>query len=269
MFARAAALEANELKVRRLRRMTHRELRALLAGDPAVAAEWVRAAAESGLPAAEVRLGRMLLEGRGLERDEAAALEWFLRAARSGDAEALNMVGRCLENGWGAAADLERAALFYRAAAASGDAWGEYNYGNLLFEGRGVEPDRPQALHWYLRAARQGHGRAMNLIGRCLEEGWGCPRNPRDAAWWYRRSAESGYFRGQLNHALALAERGETESAAEWFWKAAIGGDAAVRLKILAVLETAADLALKQVRDRLRRLAASDVSDAADGRPPG
>ena len=46
----------------------------LLTGDPAEAAVWVRSAAEYGVPAAQLRLGRMLLEGNGVERDERAAL---------------------------------------------------------------------------------------------------------------------------------------------------------------------------------------------------
>ncbi len=240
-FARAAALEASQLRLRRMLRMSHRELRDLLAGDPAEAAEWVSSAAEHGIPAAQLRLGRMLLEGRGVPRDEKAALEWFARAARRGSAEAMNMVGRCHENGWGVPVDLALAASHYRSSALGRHDWGEYNFGNMLFDGRGVARDLPQALYWYLRAARQGHGRAMNLLGRCLEEGWGCPRSSEDAGYWYRRSAESGYFRGQLNYALVLAEQGHAALAAEWFRKAADAGNDDTRHAIVRLLAGAGD----------------------------
>ena len=253
-FARAAALEVDELRMRRLVRMSYGELHTLLSGDPAEAAEWVGSAAQCGVPAAQLRLGRMLLEGRGLPRDPAAALRWFTRAAERGDAQALNMLGRCCENGWGTPLDLQLAAVHYRRSAEAGHDWGQYNFGNLLFDGRGVVRDRCAALHWYLRAARQGHGRAMNLIGRCLEQGWGCPRSQADAQYWYRRSAESGYFRGQYNHALVLLECGLAAAAAEWFWKAASEGDADMQRAILATLAGASDSALLRVRSRVAAL---------------
>ncbi len=253
-FARAAAMEARQLRLRRMLRMSYRELKDVLGGDPAEAAEWILSAAEHGVPAAQLRLGRMLLEGRGVPRDEPVAFEWFSRAARRGNAEALNMVGRCHENGWGVPVDLSLAAAHYRSSALGRHDWGEYNFGNMLFDGRGVARDLPQALYWYLRAARQGHGRAMNLLGRALEEGWGCPRSLDDAAYWYRRSAESGYFRGQLNYALVLAEQGRAALAAEWLWKAAAAGNDDIRHAIVRLLAAASDPALIEVATRVRAL---------------
>jgi TPR repeat protein len=250
-FERAAALEVSQQRLEQLQRMSYRELRLLLTGDPAEAAIWVRSAAEHGMPAAQLRLGRMLLEGKGVARDERAAFLWFVRAADQGDAQAMNMAGRCHESGWGVAVDLELAAARYRSSAYAGHDWGEYNFGNMLFEGHGIARDREQALYWYLRAAAQGHGRAMNLAGRCFEESWGCRRSPADAAHWYRRSAESGYFRGQFNYAVLLAEQGQGVLAADWFWQAAIAGDIAMRRAIAAVLAGASDPALVGIRERL------------------
>ena len=265
-FERAAALERYQQKLAQLARMSPGALLALLGGDPDAAADWVRSAAECGVTAAQVRLGRMLLEGAGVSRDETAAFIWFARAAARRDAEALNMVGRCQENGWGVRVDLAQAAASYRASADGGYDWGQYNYGNLLFDGRGVPLDRPQALRWYLRAAAQGHGRAMNLVGRCLEEGWGCQRSPRESLYWYGRSAASGYFRAQFNYAALLAERGELDAAAHWFEAAAVGGNADIRRTIAATLESAAHPGLRQARAHAHELLAADaqVTSAAE-----
>ncbi len=251
-FDRAAAAEQSQLRMIRLQDMNARQLRELLGGDPVEALPWVRTAAEYGVSAAQLRLGRMLLEGAGIGRDQPMALFWFRRAAEQGDAEAMNMVGRCLENGWGARVDFEAAAHWYQRSADGGHDWGEYNFGNLLFDGRGVALDRERALEWYRRAARHGHSRAMNLIGRCAEEGWGCSKNPGDAFEWYRLSAEYGYFRGQFNYAAALAERGRLAEAAEWFWKAAEAGNEAMRQAIVGALELAKDPGLCAVRERVR-----------------
>src|SRR5215469_8971801 len=160
-FERAAAMEESQHRLEHLAQMSYGALHALLTGNRVEAAAWIRSAAECGLAAAQLRLGRMMLESRGTDRDERAACDWFARAARQGDAEAMNMVGRCHENGWGVPVDLERAAASELASADCGHDWGQYNFGNLLFDGRGVAPDRRQALRWYLRAASQGHGRAM------------------------------------------------------------------------------------------------------------
>jgi uncharacterized protein len=253
-FERAAAMEENQRRLSRLSRMSYGSLHALLAGDPVEAAAWVRCAAECGVPAAQLRLGRMLLDGSGMERQERVAFSWFERGASQGDAEAMNMVGRCHENGWGVPLDLQRAAASYRASAEGGHDWGQYNLGNLLFDGRGVAPDRPQALRWFLRAAAQGHGRAMNMLARCMEEGWGCDRSAEDAAYWYQESARSGYFRGQFNYAVLLAQRALPGAAAEWFAKAAAGGDARMRRAIAAALAPATHPALRQVRTRVLEL---------------
>lgn len=252
-FERAAAAEASYWRLIRLQRMTGHELHTLLTGDPAEAAVWVRSAAEYGISAAQLRLGRMLLEGTGVPRDQSAALRWFERAADQGDAQAVNMLGRCHENGWGTAVNLQLAAVHYQSSAEAGHDWGQYNLGNLLFDGRGVVRNLQQALQWYLRAANQGHGRAMNLIGRCLEEGWGCPKHPVDAARWYRRSAESGYFRGQFNYALVLAEQGCGAMAVEWFSAAAHTGNADIERAIVNALAGARDPMLIQFRQQMVR----------------
>jgi TPR repeat protein len=252
-FERAAALEAHQERLARLQRMSYRELQLLLTGDPAEAALWVQSAAEYGVPAAQLRLGRMLLEGSGIERDERTALLWFMRAADRGDAEALNMVGRCYENGWGAALDFSHAASYYRRSGEAGHDWGEYNFGNMLFDGRGVPQDLVAALQWYLRAAHRGHGRAMNLAARCYEEGWGCAKSPAESAEWYRRSAETGYFRAQFNYAVLLAEQGAAEAAAEWFTRAGACGDAGIRRAIGKLLTGARHPALAGVLSGFER----------------
>ena len=250
-FERAAAFEAHQQRLVQLQRMSYRELQQLLTGDPAEAALWVRSAAEYGVPAAQLRLGRMLLEGNGVERDERAAFSWFERAADGGDPEAMNMAGRCHENGWGVPVDFRKAAEGYRASAEAGHDWGEYNLGNLLFDGRGVAQDIAGALQRYLRASRRGHGRAMNLAARCFEEGWGCAKSPAEAAEWYRRSAESGYFRAQFNYGVLLAELGDGAAAAEWFSKALSAGDQGVRQAVARVLEGAKEQALVALRESL------------------
>jgi TPR repeat protein len=111
------------------------------------AAEWVDAAAGSGLIEAQLRLGRMLLTGEGFPMDRRAAFACFLTAAAAGNAEAQNLVGRCYENGWGVAVDRVAARLSYREAAELGDYRGAHNHACVL----AAEGCIAGALHWFAR----------------------------------------------------------------------------------------------------------------------
>jgi hypothetical protein len=232
-------------RVAALSMMAPAQLREALSGDEAAA--WVEAAAACGMPEAQVRLGRMLLEGRGVARDERAAFACFLCAAEARDAEGQNMLGRCYENGWGVATDFARAAEQYRKAADAGLAWAQYNLGHLLLDGNGVARDPGAAFGWYRRAAAQGHVRAMNLVARCFEEGWGAPRDPAAARAWYRRSAQGGYFRGAYNYASILAGEGCITGALHWFREALDAAPEPTRSHIAAALR-------KHPNDQIRML---------------
>jgi uncharacterized protein len=251
---RVAAAEASHLRMIHLQRMTPCELRALLGSDPARAVPWVASAAEHGLPAAQLRLGRMLLEGQGVSKNATEALYWFTRAADQLDADAMNMVGRCHENGWGTDLNPSTAVHWYRRSADRGHDWGQYNFGNMLFDGRGIEPNLEQALLWYQRAARQGHSRAMNLLGRCYEQGWGCSQDIITAYDWYCRSAQAGYFRGQFNYASLLMQNRFEREAAEWFSKALQAGGAQICRAIAALVEQAREPELRALRERIAKL---------------
>jgi TPR repeat protein len=215
-----AAENADAWRVAALTMMEPQKLTALLGGDPASAAPWIASAARLDIAEAQVRLGRMLLAGEGVEENKPAAFAWFARAADAGNTEAQNMLGRCCQHGWGVSCSAELAAAWYARAAESGDAWAQYNLGHLYLDGIGVTRDAAAALRWYKCAADQGHPRAMSLVGRCYEEGWGTARDLAEACGWYRRSAEAGYFRGAFNYATVLAADGFEAEAVEWFGRA-------------------------------------------------
>jgi TPR repeat protein len=209
-----ALLSAGESwRVAALTMMGPEALAAALSGEHASA--WVEAAAACGIAEAQIRLGRMKLEG-----DAKAAYELFRDAAAQGHADAHNMLGRCHENGWGTDIDYPAAAREYATAADAGLGWAQYNLGHMLLSGVGVPRDRAAAFHLYSKAAAQGHVRAMSLVGRCHEEGWGTARNPRAALLWYRRAARGGYFRGAFNYASLLRERNFPKSAELWLTRA-------------------------------------------------
>ena len=235
-----------------------RELRAMLEASPGKAAQAILAAAGQGVAEAQLLLGQILLDGRGIQRDPVLARKWFAIAAAAGSAMASNMLGRCFELGWGGEQDLEQAATHYREAAHAGLDWGLYNYANMLGTGRGVSLDQSAALAAYRRAAELGHAKSMNLLGRYLEQGIACQADARRARRWYRRSALAGDFRGQFSHAAVLAEQGETEEASGWLLRALAIGNANFLRSSIPVLEQAGDPRIRALavryRERLQEL---------------
>ncbi|AZL70436.1 MULTISPECIES: tetratricopeptide repeat protein [Pseudomonas] len=200
-------------------------LQAMLEHSPGQAAQAILAAAGQGAVEAQLLLGQILLDGRGIEQDAEVARRWFQIAAQGGNGMAHNMLGRCLEHGWGGAVDLAQAAIHYARAADAGLDWGMYNLGNLLATGRGVPTNQTQALACYEKAAQLGHAKSMNLYGRYLEQGIATAASPARAVRWYRRSAEAGDFRGMFSLAMVLAERGQMAEAEPWFEQARAEGN--------------------------------------------
>ena len=238
-----APLSADVWRVAALTMMRPEQLNAALCGSDA--GVWVGAAASCGIPEAQVRLGRLLLEGTVVAADKTAAFDQFFKAAQSGDAEGHNMLGRCYENGWGAPVDLQSAVHHYRLAAYAGLGWAQYNLGHMLLNGNGTRRDPEEAFAWYSRAAARGHERAMNLVARCCEEGWGTPKDPKAARGWYRRSAQGGYFRGAYNYATILAAEGCITGSLMWFRKAIALASEPSRSNILAALSSHTDLRIR------------------------
>lgn len=200
-------------------------LQAMLEDSPGKAAQAILAAAGQGVVEAQLLLGQILLDGRGIQADETVARRWFGIAAQGGSAMAHNMLGRCLEHGWGGEVNLSQAAIHYAQAADAGLDWGLYNLANLFATGRGVPVDQVQALACYEKAAHLGHAKSMNLYGRYLEQGIASAASPVRAVRWYRRSAEAGDFRGMFSLAMVLVERGQLVDAGHWLERARIEGN--------------------------------------------
>jgi len=200
-------------------------LQAMLEHSPGKAAQAILAAAGEGMVEAQLLLGQILLDGRGIEQDADVARRWFGIAAQGGSAMAHNMLGRCLEHGWGGDVNPSQAAIHYARAADAGLDWGLYNLGNLLATGRGLPANQAQALTCYEKAAQMGHAKSMNLYGRYLEHGIATAPSPVRAVRWYRRSAEAGDFRGMFSLAMVLTERGEIAEAGTWLEKAKVEGN--------------------------------------------
>jgi uncharacterized protein len=125
--------------------------------DYATALKLFRPLAEQGGTVAQLVLGRMYYEGRGVPQNYAEAFKWLRRAAEQGNARAKYHLGWMCMNGFGVSQDLAEAVKWFRGGADQGDAWAQNQLGRLYYEGQGVPQDYVSAHMWFNLAAAAGH----------------------------------------------------------------------------------------------------------------
>ena len=90
--------------------------------DPSQAVKWFETAADAGVTAAQVALGRVYAAGDGVERDRRLAADWFGKAVAKGDQEAKIALAMLHLHGDEAVRDSARAEELLRQAAKDGQA---------------------------------------------------------------------------------------------------------------------------------------------------
>lgn len=122
-------------------------------GDYAVAFESLRVLAEQGDARAQVNLGYMYAQGRGVSQDYTETLRWFRQAAEQGHAEGQTRLGVMYDQGSGVPQDSTEALRWFRQAAQQGHAIAQYSLGFMYYLGRGASQDYVQAHKWFSLAA--------------------------------------------------------------------------------------------------------------------
>ena len=118
--------------------------------------------------------------------DDIAALR---ARADQGDAEAQVSLGFMYGNGRGVVQDYKQAVVWYRKAADQGETWSQFNLGVMYHKGRGVVQDYKQAVVWYRKAADQGDANAQYSLGVMYFTGQGVAQNYVQAHKWVNLAA--------------------------------------------------------------------------------
>jgi TPR repeat protein len=126
---------------------------AVLSKDMGEAIKWYRKAAEEGFGLAQLKLGGIYKEGKGVPQDYREAAKWYRMAAEAGWASAQTSLADLYAEGHGVFQSYVEAAKWYRMAAEQGDAGGQMDLGTLYFEGKGVPKDSVLAHMWLNLAA--------------------------------------------------------------------------------------------------------------------
>lgn len=119
-------------------------------------AEFIQAAAKSGLAPAQYRLSKLHETGLGVPKDLSLARKWTESAARAGNTKAMHDLAVFMADGDGGAKSMPGAVEWFRKAAAFGIVDSQYNLAVCYENGLGVTKDLGEALYWYSIAARNG-----------------------------------------------------------------------------------------------------------------
>jgi localization factor PodJL len=136
----------------------------LAANDFASGADFVRRAAQQGLPAAQYRLSKLHEEGLGVPRDMIQARDWAEKAARGGNVKAMHDLAVFFADGEGGPQSYAGAVEWFRKAADFGLVDSQYNLAVLYENGLGISPSQVEALYWYEVAAANGDASAPDNV---------------------------------------------------------------------------------------------------------
>jgi TPR repeat protein len=124
--------------------------------------------------------------------DYVRARELFEPRARAGDPIAQIMMGDIYKNGRGVPKDEHIAYTWTRMAADQGDARGQATLAALMQAGRGTPRDEAGALIWLQKSANQGYVIAQLALGYAYRVGLGTPKDEAMAVLWLRKAAAQG-----------------------------------------------------------------------------
>lgn len=165
---------------------------AVLLGGARVVAQDLEArrlAAEQGDANAQLVLGTVHADGRGVPQDYGEAARWYRLAADQGNASAQASLGVLYAEGRGVRRDYREAVRWYRLAAEQGDTLSQVSLGYLYASGLGVARDYDEAVHWLRLAAERGEARAQYNLGFLYERGRGVPQDYVVAHMWLNLGA--------------------------------------------------------------------------------
>lgn len=191
-------------------------------------ANWLRKAAEQGLPEAQCCLGLFFELGEGVAKDPMESVAWYRKAAEAGNANAQwSLV--VAYTGEGVAKNYTESVVWLRKLAEGGDAGAQFSLALAYATGRGVTKNNADYLLWLRRAAENGKADAQCHLGYVLRSGgYGLAVDQAEAIVWLRKAADQGDASAQCNLGQCYAHGwGVTQNDPEafrWFRKAAEGG---------------------------------------------
>ncbi len=154
------------------------------------------------------------------------ALRIWQTLADQGDADAQINLGALYDNGKGVSEDPATAVKWYRLAALQGNRQAQYYLGLMYAAGRGVPLDVSTAAEWYFKAAQQGLAGAQFKLGLLYTEFTTLGENYLPAEHRPQMAVKPGsdatQYKPDKNAASRKGAAKNQEIAIEWFYKSGL-----------------------------------------------
>ena len=141
---------------------------------------------------ANVVLGLMYKNGKGVKQNPKEAYKYFLKAAQLNDADGQFNLANMYEFGLGIDKDEKEAKNWYQQSATQGYADAQLRLGLIYKYGQGIEQNYKLAKKWFLAAALQGDPDAQFMLGLAFLNGQGVEKDQINSAAWLNLAVNNG-----------------------------------------------------------------------------
>ncbi|WP_313232613.1 MobP3 family relaxase [Tissierella praeacuta] len=138
-------------------------------------------------------LAKLILAEENPEQEEVKkAIEYLKQASASGNQHAQYSLGKVYLNGNFIEKDIYGAVELFRLSAEEGNEYAAYQLGKLYLKGEEITKDISSAIKWIHLSSEKGNQYGQYLLGKIYLMGEGVPRNKEEAIKWFTLSAEQG-----------------------------------------------------------------------------
>jgi len=138
------------------------------------------------------QLGKLYLDGDGVEQDFRMARCLFSMAAQGGNNDAKCNLALMYQKGMGVPLDNRKAFMLYKSAADAGNARGYYGAGYHLYKGLGVSQNYDKSVRMLEKGAEKGHSGCDLLLGAYYANDYDGKGDTEKAERHYRRASRHG-----------------------------------------------------------------------------
>ena len=197
--------------------------------NPGFAVKLFTEAANSGITVAKYKLGKILLNGDGVEKDIPKAIEWLKQAATDENEFAEYALGRLYLQGEEVEKDMVAAEEYLLKAAEHGNKFAEYILGKEYLRGENFPKDVQKSVEYLKLAAEKDFEPAEYVLGKEYLRGENFPKDVPKAIDYLKRAAEKGfdfaeYELGKI-YLFGNDIPKDTETAMEYLKSAAASGN--------------------------------------------
>ena len=124
--------------------------------------KYLKTAADKGFAPAEYLLGKLLYEGKLIEKNTEKALEYLEKSAEKGNSYAAYLAGKILLTDE-SVKDVKKAIRYFEIAAEQGNDYAQFQLGKLYLFGKEIPKDYDKAMEYLKASAENGNKYAENL----------------------------------------------------------------------------------------------------------